>query len=69
MEPIVINAPSLANCNTLHIKEDIEQFRQAGVKYFHVDIMDGHYVPNLCFPLRFQMCIRDRGSTVYQISI
>ena len=33
MEPIVINAPSLANCNTLHIKEDIEQFRQAGVKY------------------------------------
>ncbi len=53
MEPIVINAPSLANCNTLHIKEDIEQFRQAGVKYFHVDIMDGHYVPNLCFPLRF----------------
>lgn len=41
MEPIVINAPSLANCNTLHIKEDIEQFRQAGVKYLHIDMMDG----------------------------
>ena len=48
----LINAPSLANCDFLEIGPQVEELVQGGAHWFHVDIMDGHYVPNLCFPVR-----------------
>ena len=52
----MINAPSLANCNVLELADNIKELVEADVDFFHIDIMDGHYVPNLCFPVNY---IRD----------
>ncbi|MEA4911856.1 MAG: ribulose-phosphate 3-epimerase [Oscillospiraceae bacterium] len=48
---MVINAPSLANIELLDFGRDVQALYDAGVRFFHVDVMDGHYVKNLCFPI------------------
>lgn len=48
---MAVQAPSLANINLLDLGEQMRELKEAGITLFHIDIMDGHYVPNLCFPL------------------
>jgi ribulose-phosphate 3-epimerase len=48
----IINAPSLANLGFLDFGREVGELAQAGVPWFHIDIADGHYVPNLFLPVR-----------------
>lgn len=57
---MIINAPSLANCNFLTMGNQIDELVEADVIFFHIDIMDGHYVPNLCFPVKLIADIKNK---------
>ena len=54
----MINSPSLANCDLLRIGEQIDELVKGNVSFLHIDIMDGHYVPNLYFPLNIVKAVK-----------
>lgn len=42
-------SPSLLSANIYNLEKDFEIFNEKGIEVIHIDLMDGHYVPNITF--------------------
>jgi ribulose-phosphate 3-epimerase len=56
-EPAVV-LPSFLQCDFGNLQREIERLEEAGIKAFHLDVMDGHFVPNLSYGMPIVAAVR-----------
>ena len=54
--PILLE-PSMMCSNYANLEQDVRILEKCGVNYLHVDIMDGHYVPNMTVGPDYVKCL------------
>ena len=54
----MILSPSMLSADFAHLEQDLRAVMQPGMKYLHVDVMDGNFVPNISFGPPVITCVR-----------
>ena len=66
---MAILSPSLLSADYMNMEQDIKATVASGVKWLHVDIMDGHFVPNLSFGYSMVKAIRPITDAVLDVHL
>lgn len=65
----VLIAPSLLAADPLRFGEEIADVENAGADWHHVDVMDGHFVPNLTYGLPFVRALKAKARIPLDVHI
>lgn len=66
---MAIIAPSLLSADFTRMGEEVREIESAGAKVLHIDIMDGHFVPNLTFGYSMVKALRPLTDMVFDVHL
>ena len=66
---MAILSPSILSADYMHFHADMDETKRNGAKWLHVDIMDGHFVPNLSFGYSWVKAMRKITDLVLDVHL
>jgi len=66
---MILLAPSILSANFARLGEDISQVEQAGADWLHIDVMDGHFVPNITIGPQVVKDLRAVSKLVFDVHL
>lgn len=62
-------APSILSADFANLLEDVKKIERGGADYIHVDVMDGHFVPNISFGAPVMKCLNGKTCVPYDVHL